>query len=831
LREASRDSDLGPASRKEADDLLRRLVPTDVDRADAPRVPMRALSEASRFWLLEKLCRFLRQAASDTTRVLVLDDLHWADDGSLDALTMLSNELPQTKLLVIGTARDTTPSSGDGGAVAERLRRFVHMPLYGLDPADIASYLRDVTGEAGPPELTHAVHMRTAGNPLFLREAASLIAAQRSRKGHVRPDDVELPQVARGFLRDRLATFGERARSLLDAACVMGDEFDVPVLGRVTGFAPNDLLAGLDEAVRARFVVRQKDTGKYAFVHALMREILYDALSSVERTAWHGKIALALESLAPLEPRLNELACHFHNALPAHHEQAMHYCRLAGNASLRVCAFREAAQFYGWALTAQQCAPKADARVTCELLIASAVAHRRPGRVAESLQQCRQAIELARREGFADLIVAAAGLMRPTVSMAQLPDPLVLEALEHALTLLPAEAKALRAHTYARLSCIPPYANRVESSRELSQRAVVLARETGRHELLIEALGSRFHGLSGPDHIDDLLDVTDEVLRLDAASASWWTGDAFVARYLALLQRGDMAAADRALESFGHTARELRIGEAIWQYERFRAQQSFQAGDFAYAEARFNELAQQSQELSLGYGPFFYVAQLNALSVERTGKSLPRRFDQTHPLWKMVEMVPSYRAERILYLIQGSSFSEARVAFAAIAKDDFGSVTQNGAYLYTLATLALAATELGEKEAARALYQRLRPYPDCNPANGFTFCLGSVSYFMGVLAGFLDRPVEAEGHLEDALAMNERLGYEPHVLRTQLALADVLRRSPSQARRLRARALVSEVRARAHELGMAALAARCLRVEEPGRAEIRAVASDRIGRS
>jgi DNA-binding winged helix-turn-helix (wHTH) protein/tetratricopeptide (TPR) repeat protein len=832
LRESSSDASLGESERTELDMLLRRLVPTELTLADAPRGPMLVSSDASRFWLLEKLCRVLRKTAEKRARLVVLDDLHCADDGSLEALTLLSTELLQSKMLVVGTARD--PDAVDAGrehTLAGRLRRCARVALSGLRPADVQSYLLEVTGRPGAPELAQAVYARTAGNPLFLREAVSLVRAHQSATGDVRPEDVKLPEVAKGFLRDRLATLDERTREILDAACVIGEQFDTMILTRVTELAPEQLLAGLDAAVGARFLERHRDTGRYVFVHGLIREILYDALSNVRRLALHGKIALALESFAAVEPRLNELAYHFHHALPAHHEQALHYCRLAGNASFQVFAYREAAQFYAWALAAQRCAPVAEARTTCELLLASAVALRRPGRVDESLAHCRRTLELARREGFADLLVEAAQLMRPTVSMAPLPDPLVLDALEHALQLLPADAKAARAQAYGQLACIPPYSNDVDKSQELSLRAVTLARQTERTDLLLEALSSRFHGLSGPDSIDELLDVTDEVLRLDAVSRSWWSADAFFARYHALLQRGDMVAAQRALEAFGQTARDLRVDEARWQYERLRAQQRFQAGELREAEARFHELARQSRELRLGYGPFFYGSQLNALSRERTGRSLARMFDQTDMAWKLVENVPSYQAERILYLIEGDSMSEARVAFSAITKDDFRYVTRNGSYLFTLAKLALAATRLGKREAAGALYERLGAYPDYNPSNGLTFCLGSVSYFLGVLARFLDRPADAEAHFEEAIVMNERMGYEPQLLRAELGLASMLARAPSKARRDRARELASEVNARAEELGMGALASEALAFGDASGTETRSNVNVRAGQS
>jgi hypothetical protein len=206
-------------------------------------------------------------------------------------------------------------------------------------------------------------------------------------------------------------------------------------------------------------------------------------------------------------------------------------------------------------------------------------------------------------------------------------------------------------------------------------------------------------------------------------------------------------------------------------------------------------------------------------------------FDQTDAAWKLVECVPSYQAERILYLIEGDSLDEARVAFGALTKNDFSDVTRNGSYLFTLAKLAIAATRLAKTEAACALYERLRAYPNYNAMNGLTFCLGSVSYFLGVLARFLARPAEAEAHFEQAIVMNQRIGYEPQLLRAQLGLAGSLLRMPSKSRRERAEALVSNVAARADELGMSAVASEARAFTEASGIELRANVNARAGRS
>jgi DNA-binding winged helix-turn-helix (wHTH) protein/tetratricopeptide (TPR) repeat protein len=818
LRATCADRRSASAERQGAEALLAQLGPRDLPSPETARRPAPDLPDTSRFWLCEALVRGLRRTAEARLRVLILDDLHAADVGSLEALALLAPELAQTKMLVVATSRD-----GSGAEAAQkhspmRLRACETVRLSGLTLEDAERYIAGALGASSPPSLARAVHATTGGNPLFLKEAVRLVTAQVDRGSALRAEDVELPEVARQLLHGRISTLDPPTREVLDAASVIGDEFDLPVLQRALSMSAEALLTRIDAAIRARFIEARPGTDAYAFAHTLLRESLYDALPDVTRRRLHARVARALESFAVARPRHAAIAHHFHLALPeASAGEVSRHCLMAGESAMQVFAYDEAAEFYTWALAAQGYADAPDARSSCELLLRCAHALRRAGNVPEARRHCRHAVEIGKREGFADLLLYAARSLRPTVWISQVPDPLALQALEHALKLLDETSKADQARAYGLLACIPPYSVDLASSRALSDRALGLARELGEPSVLLEALVCSLPSLGGPDHIDDLLATADEILRLDGPVVSWWSAEAFFGRYGALSLRGDAAAADRALEAFGECADQLRMPESVWQYERVRAQEAMYAGDFARAEARFDELFAQSTSFR-PYALFLYAAQLSALRRERNAKARSAVPLGASPdvAWKWAAPIPAYRATMLLMLIDLGDEAAARAELADLARDDFAVIARDSNYLYALAHLGTAAIKLNDRDAVERLYERLSPYGGFAAVNGLSLSLGSVAHYLGTLARFLGRLSAAEAHLEQSRATNRRLGHEVHALRTELVLAELLVQEPSMARLERARTLAEGIRDGARRLGMIELSEEAEKLLERG---------------
>jgi tetratricopeptide (TPR) repeat protein len=761
---------------------------------------------AARFWTLERLSRFLLHCSETAPRVVLLDDVHWADEASLDLLVFLAAELPRMSALVVATARDAEPPHSDAWAKAlTRLGPCERIELSGLRSSDVEQYVAEVTGLDLPPEIPRTVHSKCGGNPLFMQETVRLLSARCDRLGakSLRTDDITVPGVARDVLRARLTGLGDAPREALEVACVIGQEFELAVLRSVLGVGADQLLSGLDQASRAHLIAPRSRGGTYGFTHDTIREALYEELSTARRAELHSRVAQALEGSAGGDYRVNDLAYHYFHALPcAEPARVERFARMAGDAAMQACAYEDATQFYGWALEAQRFREDVDPRRSCQLLLGLGTAQRLSGQINDSRKAVERAITIARQNGFADLLSQAARRLRPNPSTALIPDPLARQALEEAARLLSDQQPALRSRVLGQLACIPPYSLSIEKSRELSEQAVKLARESGDRDDLLEALKNSVHALSGPDDIDDLLKVTSEVVELHPSSVV----HIGVARYHALLLKGDMAGAEQTREDVAEVCQSLRYREGLWHCERLRAQGWFHAGEFEKAESAFRELFVESRRLRLPFGKRIFIVHTLALAQERavlTG--LPFTEREFRVELDFAASMPSYRSHEARLLLAVGRLQEARAAFEEIAEGGLENIPRDLGLLNTLANLSLVATALGDRRRAETLYALLRPYPMYNTPQAFDMCLGSVSYFLGKLAEFLGRPKEAAAHLEDAIATNAAWGYAAPLARSQVALAGLLSEDGSRASKQRASALLGEAMETARRLDMAPL--------------------------
>ncbi len=804
LRDSLGEDTLSSQLKLEIRSLLAELIPRS-DTLDQPVDPDATNGFGARFWVLEKVSRHLLKSGEGLPRVILLEDVHWADEASLDLLAFLAAELSQASVLVVATARETLPLGSEAWAkILPRLGPCERIELSALKPKDVKTYVAEVTGLDLPPEIHSTVYTKSAGNPLFLQESVRLLTAccEKEGVGALTTEDIRVPGVARDVLRARLTGLSAETCEALEVACVIGQEFELPVLQGALGVPGERLLLGLDEATKARIVAPRSRAGTFGFVHETIREALYEELSTALRVDLHRRVAEAIEARLVGDLRANDLAYHYYHGLPrAEPARVERHARQAGESAMRRFAYEDAAQFFGWALEAQRFQDGVDARSCCEVLLALATAQRMSSRVVDSRKSIERAIEIARQNRFADLLWEAARCLRPTVRSALVPDELALQALEDA-SRLSEDQPSLRIRVLGQLACIPPYSLSIDRSAELSSRAVELARSGGDSADLTHALISRLHVLSGPDHIDEVLAVTAEILRLDPNCA----GEVEGTRHCAFLQLGDMGRADGVLENFGRVARLMRRPEAVWHYERMSALRLLHAGEFEQADARFHELFVQSRRLRLPYGPMQAMMHASAVAYDRIGLDAITGTGWRAEL-EWASAIPSFQAHWVRFLMEVGRRDEAREAFDAMALAGFTNVTKEVGYLNALAHLSLVAVWLRDAEGAEALYALLRPYPNYNTPNGFQYCLGSVSHYLGLLARLLGRERDAIEHLRDALEMNQRMGYVPQAGRTQAALGDLLSESRRPQEIAQGAALLEAAEATARRLDMAPLLA------------------------
>jgi DNA-binding winged helix-turn-helix (wHTH) protein len=797
-----------PELREQGEPLLARLATLDPGPANGNGVDREEI--AQRFWPLDEITRFLMRASQVAPLALLLDDLQWADAGTLNLLNFLAPELPTARMLVLATQRDEL-ASGDQRRLARLARHAERIELTRLTVEDVGRYMAEVTHAQQVPEpLARAVHRATAGTPLFVQETVRALIAEHGESAlqTLDEDAIVLPEVARDVLRAPLAALEPDARVLLACASVLGERFELSLLAALFG-QPLFRVLELSEAATRRRLLVAETPQRYRFAHALIRKLLYDEMPTAERVVLHRKAAEALEAQQSLEPRHNEIAHHYYRSLPAGgYDRIVLAARRAAAAAEAVAGYEDALRSYEWALEAQALDPQASPRSRAELLFVCGRAQRNAGRDADARSTIGRMLELARQHGYGDLLVHGTRALRPTYMMARVPDSRVRDALEEALRIAKPGVSEQRIYALSQLSCVPPYADDMQRSKELSERALELARELGDREPLLAALCARLYSLSGPDDTQALCDAADELLELDRERPSANSLEAYSARRGAQLYRGESAAVDRTIEAIGRTAHDLRLPESIWYYERQRAQRHCLRGDFAAARVACDELQARSARMGLSYGARFVQAVRIQLTIDQQGF---HGFAMQHPNVSLASDGPNLRQHVRARLMRAAAelgrLASAKAGFDVVVAQGLDSIPKEVAYLNTLVDIALTAIILKQRKHAEHLYALLSPYPEHNTPDQLSFDMGSVSRYLASLAIFLERHDLVEAHYETALAMNRRMNRGPMVARTAQEYAAWLIAQRPHAR-AQARALRAEAISVGEMLGMAWLVER-----------------------
>ena len=346
-----------------------------------------ASSEQNRLAIHRAVVTELSALAEGRPLFLLLDDLHAADESSLNLVHHLALHAPELRLVIVGTCRDDEVHEGTpiqtalSHMDAARLARGVRLPRLSL--AGTREQLSDLLG-APPDELLLAqVYRATDGSPFLIEEAVR--AHQESRQV---PAD---PVVA---LRARVTRLGPRAEALLTAAAVTGRRFEFEVVRPVSGLSAHDAVRTLEECLAARLL--DEDGSGYLFRHDLVREAVYEALSTARRGALHAAVADVLEA-APGGPERPEVLAH-HRRRAGQLDRALRHLMAAGHRAASGACLSEALDFY---LEAIELMPRAgaDPALRREILDACGRVQLLLGECAGAARSFAQAARIAVQEG------------------------------------------------------------------------------------------------------------------------------------------------------------------------------------------------------------------------------------------------------------------------------------------------------------------------------------------------------------------------------------------------------------------------------------------------
>jgi len=307
----------------------------------------------------ELIFAVLERLAAEEPMLLVLEDVHWADQTSLELLHHLAHRAPSFRMLIVATYRS------DELHAAHPLRRLLgslardrvgaEIRISPLSRVETTEMLRCMLGTEPDATFASAIWRRSEGNPFFVEELISVLAGG----GSLEPNEeaaailerVPLPSTVSEAVLERVNALGPKAVETLAAAAVIGRSFEFDDLRSVLGMSELELLEILEQLTSHQLLrdepLIRKDS--YSFPHALMQEAMYESLISRRRRLLHRRVALALEQRASRTPsRLDELAFHFR--IGGEHEKAFEYARLAGDEAVRLRAWDDAAAHYEHAL-------------------------------------------------------------------------------------------------------------------------------------------------------------------------------------------------------------------------------------------------------------------------------------------------------------------------------------------------------------------------------------------------------------------------------------------------------------------------------------------------
>jgi hypothetical protein len=789
--------------------LLASIVPELQGRIGQQGIgsPLPPPSGDERFQLWRAVATLVRAAASQHGLCVVLEDLHAADEASLHLFHFLAREARSMRLGLLGTYRDVEAQlqPGVGDLLLGVAREASLLPLPRLDAAATALLLAERVG-AVDPEVQGRIFQSTQGNPLFVEEMSRMLAEE----GPGGLDRGVVPLGVRAVIRQRLDRLAPEARPLLELGAVSGDELDAELLCAASGQSASEVRATLQSATRAGVLADR--AGRRRFAHALVREVLYRDLDEERRQALHGQVMEALWRLRGEDPRapLAELAHHALAGPPALLPRAAALAIQAARRSLELLAYEEAQAVLERTVAAVAAAGTPPA-LRAEVLLALAETRIRCGDTEGGKTLCRDVAQLARTEGD-PVLAARAALAYGEVFTFAVVDPVLVDLLEEALSLLPAGDSPWRVRLLARLaSALQPSPSMAEPVRT-AREAIAAARRLGARRTLLDALHAGMAAMMDVVHPRERMPLNLEIEQLALAEGD----QACLLRTQARLAidhigLGELEQADLRIQAFGDLARELRAPWFLWRAPLFRSMRAMMHGRFAESEAQAAEALRIGRETR---DP--QVERCSILHREGFLRASERHQElRAHDLLCRRERAPLYA---------GAAWQSVGSALVAARLEDRAEVERHLALilpeqqppvdnLYAAFHFVEPVAFAGSAEVAQRLLALLEQSSEQDVVLGMTQLGwdGPVARLRALLEQRLGRWAEAFAHFQQAIGRLERLGARPYLARCRYEYARALLAAPEGDERdgatvaARVNALFADALAEARALEMTGL--------------------------
>ncbi|MFO7618632.1 MAG: tetratricopeptide repeat protein, partial [Thermoplasmata archaeon] len=340
------------------------LIPlTQAPDSDVSRIDM----QSERDKLFEKVLEVVKRASGIKPMYLFIDDLQWADTGTLQMLIYIARNIDESRVLICTAfRRDEVGSDGKPLPFYQTFDQAVkgipstQIILERMSSAEIGEMMMSILNIKNmPAQFSSKLYEESSGNPFFVEEVLRSLMDEGIilRHGHIWDSGLDItkiriPNTIRDVISHRIARLGEEDKKILRFAAVAGDVFSFAILKEVTGINEEQLLDSLDRLMMADIVqeVANSQEEEYRFDHKLIRSVIYDSMSQSRVRLMHKTVGDVIERLYPdkLQDWAFDLARHFN--LGKHTQKTYDYAMMAGDKAFKALAFDRAVDYYITAL-------------------------------------------------------------------------------------------------------------------------------------------------------------------------------------------------------------------------------------------------------------------------------------------------------------------------------------------------------------------------------------------------------------------------------------------------------------------------------------------------
>ncbi|HEY0749313.1 MAG TPA: AAA family ATPase [Steroidobacteraceae bacterium] len=787
------------------------FVPELVDSSHRAKEPSGVIVDASpaRFRIFDAIRQFLQQATQQVPVTLILDNLHWADTPSLSLLEFLSQELLRSRLLIVGTHRHAdaarrSPLLDTLGGLS-RDSNFQRVHLCGLSQTaigEVALRLCDVTLSESTLKM---IYQRTDGNPLFAIELIKVLIDE-----NLGPEtatmQTRIPAGVHETIGRRLIRLSAECNELLGVAAVHGRQFTAREIAATMARDVRDVLAGLEPAVQAGIVQPIPDiSGSYQFNHALIRDTIYEDLSTVDRLNLHERAGDALARIyaTHVESALSRIAHHYHEAAAlGDAAKAVTFALRAAESAIRVGAYEDALVHYDRVIEALNRDGLSQDERLARAYILKGSALRQMGHVQQSIETLLEAVNRSRALGSVELLVDVLVFLAMTTRHAD--QQHFVPLLQRALALLPeidsvprAKALAMLAFAQRTMTDKSQLQHSVDDALNMASRCCDATARSVCYQLAIMALRGN------PESLHRRLQLGQDFIAVARSTSSAdLLADAYHWQALNYLESGQLEELDALLEHYDSVSG--RFGLHQYQVVAHRVTVALLRGDWANLEGRIAALLDLGMKTRREDADGVNGAQMFALNRDLG------RLHELAPQIKKISMGSAFRMWEpgLMFMCAEIGMSaEARRIFERFAEDEFRAISRDDMYATCLVFCAETCCILGDGKRAATLYQLLRPYAGQTANHPTAVCFGAAELYLATLARAANWPELARRHFDNAVTLNRAMLAWPSLVRTLFRYGAFLMMSQLEAERNFGLQRLREAEQLARRLGMMRLIA------------------------